>query len=1316
MKKLLSAILSLCLIFNLVIMPADISAAAVSYKDTTLGGYYKFTFGEDEIYNYSFNQTATYKNNQFMPVHSQYGKNGEIGYKQVTDSKTGEKYDTLQITSGNSLNFTPLTKNGQPYELTPGNEYKVKINLFNPVSNCWTHAFLCVGQENPTWSGFIEIEDGVFNYSNYPFNESPSFSNQGGMAWHYAIKDGTYGKASTFTDYNGGACLHTLDKSYGVTCSHPKRTGISPYLQSERTISLAPERFEFDSENMSYSAKETVYTLSGSEYVETDTILEVNNYLTLYLGGGNVSTYAKGNYPLYGNFGYSDLFDGDGNPKNTFTVWQIESIEIWETVIPRANLYFDDESISVTGEIGQAIDLNYLSSKSGKYAVGWYTDKALTKPLSSAPVFSAEEHINLYAKTGSHPDKVTYNLQSANPPTLKPYSYFSNGEVKSVTLNETGWSHKEYSKDGLILGKTETRNAYKWDPNKASSGTHNQTSSLNDYVALTTNAAVGERINGGWSAYSNYVLRDENGNPVIAKENTSYAIAVTYKKLSQGIQTLAVGIGRRENMVSTGANDNSVGAYNRFYAPSSEITNVEITDEYETLTFYVNTKEFSEGDVPVISLHNCASGYVVERVASVNGIRSYVYNKDGQTYYPYKVISYARIAVKDVQIIEIDSGNVAVTYNYYNDGEGFSAVLSDSKPNTPLSDSTHSVDKSWYDSKDGFGIRYTAYPKQNVILYNANYYMSKHVGTGTKSPVFGDGITLSATTVTDNGKEKHALKYTAKKQVKVDSGQVFRLGTVADGHTYRLTAKIKATALNSDLTLVLATASASNALEGINVTASYTVSKNSLTLGDWSTVNYYFTVDPRGKVIGDIEYGYDYMLTKDNNNLFIYFTQEKAEQNTLYATDFLLTDLGNVIETGGSSVLSDSASASIGGKQAIRFFFSYKTTNNGKNIVIDGESFTVRERGFVYAKGKLYKDQTEKADFFANSPGSLIQKKKVGFDFCWSLENDTATFSTYVKDFTGRQDDRKLLIKAYLLIEDNEGNRHYIHSDSMNRTVEGSITGHDRQRQLIWNDEFNVDSIKDITTFTQKHDTMSSSDSSLTLSTSEENYFIDPDTGEMVLRITSDGNKNYTTAKSVTTKELMAFRYGYLEIRAKVPYQKCVWPSFWMQPDKSAWNKTDYTGEIDIFEVMGSTTKATANLHKWYGGGSCTSGSGQTHYLDGLNNPTYTFKTSAEATQYHTYGFEWTETYMAFSVDGVVYCKIDITDETGDYCKDYHPGMDCFHNYYYVCFNNWLFTDQHSWTSASSRVENNPDFGTVDYRIDYIRLYQNRYEDIYIYE
>ena len=39
----------------------------------------------------------------------------------------------------------------------------------------------------------------------------------------------------------------------------------------------------------------------------------------------------------------------------------------------------------------------------------------------------------------------------------------------------------------------------------------------------------------------------------------------------------------------------------------------------------------------------------------------------------------------------------------------------------------------------------------------------------------------------------------------------------------------------------------------------------------------------------------------------------------------------------------------------------------------------------------------------------------------------------------------------------------------------------------------------------------------------------------------------YTTCLSVTTCDKMHFQYGYLEMRAMVPYGQGAWPSFWMK-------------------------------------------------------------------------------------------------------------------------------------------------------------------------
>ncbi len=250
-------------------------------------------------------------------------------------------------------------------------------------------------------------------------------------------------------------------------------------------------------------------------------------------------------------------------------------------------------------------------------------------------------------------------------------------------------------------------------------------------------------------------------------------------------------------------------------------------------------------------------------------------------------------------------------------------------------------------------------------------------------------------------------------------------------------------------------------------------------------------------------------------------------------------------------------------------------------------------------------------------------------------------------------------------------------------------------RSLVWHLEFTGNKIEDLaSSLNTGPDTMSPDRKVLFTSTGHENYFIED--GSLILRITKDPTRNiYTTAKSVSTSGRMAYKYGYVEMRALVPYKFGVWPSFWMQPDQKL-KKSKYNGEIDIFEVFGSTTTATFNLHKWYGGykGSDTVGN-RGNFKGDLN---YTFKERYNLhREYHVYGFEWTKDFMKVYIDGECYYEISIKEED-DYSKD-HPGMDCFHDYYYLCWNNWLYTSQ----AQNGKIES-----PVDYKIDYVRLYQHK--------
>jgi hypothetical protein len=164
-----------------------------------------------------------------------------------------------------------------------------------------------------------------------------------------------------------------------------------------------------------------------------------------------------------------------------------------------------------------------------------------------------------------------------------------------------------------------------------------------------------------------------------------------------------------------------------------------------------------------------------------------------------------------------------------------------------------------------------------------------------------------------------------------------------------------------------------------------------------------------------------------------------------------------------------------------------------------------------------------------------------------------------------------------------------------------------------------------------------------------------------------------------------------------------------MQPDKKLKESKLYNGEIDIFEVFCSTTTATFNLHKWFEGykGSDTIGDRGNHKGD-LN---YKFNERYNLhREYHTYGFEWTDTEYRFYVDGNCYCVLYV-DEANDFVKDPDVmGMEGFQDYHYVILNNFIFNNASSWAPAGTRLEDN-ETKVIEYSVDYIRLYQNKTTD-----
>ncbi len=118
-------------------------------------------------------------------------------------------------------------------------------------------------------------------------------------------------------------------------------------------------------------------------------------------------------------------------------------------------------------------------------------------------------------------------------------------------------------------------------------------------------------------------------------------------------------------------------------------------------------------------------------------------------------------------------------------------------------------------------------------------------------------------------------------------------------------------------------------------------------------------------------------------------------------------------------------------------------------------------------------------------------------------------------------------------------------------------------------------------------------------------------------------------ASMIATENIMQFKYGYFECRAKFAYTRGSISAFWLQsPLLNAPNSTPETNgaEIDIFEFFPhlGTDHVMHTLH--WGGYDA-----RHHHVEGP----VAGKLGATADSFHTVGFEWTNTSYTTYVDGV---------------------------------------------------------------------------------
>ncbi|XP_037931202.1 gram-negative bacteria-binding protein 3-like [Teleopsis dalmanni] len=124
----------------------------------------------------------------------------------------------------------------------------------------------------------------------------------------------------------------------------------------------------------------------------------------------------------------------------------------------------------------------------------------------------------------------------------------------------------------------------------------------------------------------------------------------------------------------------------------------------------------------------------------------------------------------------------------------------------------------------------------------------------------------------------------------------------------------------------------------------------------------------------------------------------------------------------------------------------------------------------------------------------------------------------------------------------------------------------------------------------------------------------------------------YVSAQ-LSTMNSFSFKYGRVEIRAKLPQAEWVIPELWLQPVTYAYGATNYqSGQVRI-----AFSRTNGTLTDLYGGVILNSEE-QWRYKKLCHLPATTDKNWCD--EYHVFTLIWTEMYLAFAVDNEEYCRI----------------------------------------------------------------------------
>ncbi len=235
--------------------------------------------------------------------------------------------------------------------------------------------------------------------------------------------------------------------------------------------------------------------------------------------------------------------------------------------------------------------------------------------------------------------------------------------------------------------------------------------------------------------------------------------------------------------------------------------------------------------------------------------------------------------------------------------------------------------------------------------------------------------------------------------------------------------------------------------------------------------------------------------------------------------------------------------------------------------------------------------------------------------------------------------------------------------------------------KLAWSDEFNYNGLPDSTKWVYDVGGNGWGNNELQYYTQKDtlNAFAGNGCLKIIARKQQKEDKQYTSARIVTMGK---FKYGKLEMRAKLPAGKGTWPAFWMlgaNAEKAGWPQC---GEIDIMEHVGYEKDSIfGTIHTEVYNHFTGTQKGKAVYIE---NPYNSF---------HLFSIEWTPDKIDFMFDNKIYNHIENEHKT---TNEWPFDQDFFVILNLAVGGNW-----------GGKYGVDDSVFPVSYQVDYVRIFKN---------